>query len=568
MRTFKIFLHDHFFPILLFIFIGIYIGITYIYLRANTAPPRWDDSMYLEHSEIIFNAFHGYTSYNPNYYNLTVNNQFNLLTLYSHLMAGVHAPLITLLPIPFYFLVGNGFSGLAVTFLILILTFNLILYRFVTYLTDQATAFLAVVITSTMPLTIGLSRYFLVEYGLMSLTTLWVYWQIKSGHFRDSRFNIRMGVILGLGTLMKVIFPLYIIGPILGGFISVLITTKLEKQTLFKVVRNGVIILLIGIVIMGTWYFPNIKQVLAFATDSGFGQRAQNYSLGNPLVIPAIIAYWTSVINIGISAYYFFIFILLLIIQGIVYLFRGKQSGFALTDGSKTSTWIMLLWFVVPLFFFTIGVNKDVRFLLPAISPIGFFISRLMIRLFYPYRLGKFVISLILIFPLGVFLYTSLPLSANSYLKIGPFVAIAPQVGYTTRPVQQEWPLEQMLTKINEDIKKNNPGAINGPIFIGIVPNHEFFNVNNLGYFTALNRLPFSLNHFYPTSDAEWAVQKDGILHQEYLLTKTGNEGPDFAYDSRITPLLLSGELPFHELTRLKLPDGSDGIIYKRSPEE
>ena len=257
---------------------------------------------------------------------------------------------------------------MAVTFFALILTFNLIFYRFISDITNQPTALLAVVITSTMPLTIGLSRYFLVEYGLMILATLWVYWQIKSDHFRDGRFNIPMGIVLGLGMLMKVIFPLYIIGPILGGLVFVIVETKFDKQNLFRLFRNGVIVLVIGVAIMSTWYVPSIKQVLAFAYNSGFGQRAQNYSLGNPLAFPALISYWTSVINIGTSAYYFFIFVLLLIIQGIVYLFMGKQSVSKPANESKTSTWIMLLWFLVPLFFFMIGINKDVRFLLPAPS--------------------------------------------------------------------------------------------------------------------------------------------------------------------------------------------------------
>src|SRR5215217_5223860 len=97
------FLYDHFFVILLFLFISAYIVVIYIFLRTNTVPPRWDDSMYLEHSEIIFNTFHGYKSYNAAYFDLTNLGKFNMASVYLHLLGGYHAPLITLLPIPGYF---------------------------------------------------------------------------------------------------------------------------------------------------------------------------------------------------------------------------------------------------------------------------------------------------------------------------------------------------------------------------------------------------------------------------------------------------------------------------------
>jgi len=566
MKTPIKFLYDRFFTILLFLFIFTYIVVTYIYLRANTVPPRWDDSMYLEHSEIIFNAFHGYGSYNPAYFTLTSLNQFNPVSLYFHLMGGGHAPLITLLPVPFYFIFGTGFLGLIITFFALILAFNLVFYRFVSEIADMPTALLAVIITSTMPLTIGLSRYFLVEYGLMILLTLWVYLQIKSNHFREGRFNIWMGIVLGFGMLMKVIFPIYIIGPIILGLGSVIVETKFDRQKLVRVFLNGLVVLMAGVAVMSTWYIPSIKQVLAFGYDAGFGPGAQNYSLGNPFDIQVLMSYWVSVINIGTSTYYFFTLVFLSLVQGIAYLFYRKQSVSRLTERSKVSTWIMLSWFLVPFIFFSVGVNKDVRFLLPALPPIGFFIARLMMSFFNNYNLGKFVIVLFMAFPCFFFGYTSLPLSSSYFLQVGPFLMIAPQVGYVARPVSQIWPLEKMLITINEDAAKNNLKNANNPIFVGVVPNYEYFNVNNLGYFSAHNNLPLALDLFDPPLNNDWTIQKNRILSKDYIITKTGNQGPSFAYNSYLTPLLINGELPFNELARFSLPDGSDGIIFKRHP--
>ena len=187
-------------------------------------------------------------------------------------------------------------------------------------------------------------------------------------------------------------------------------------------------------------------------------------------------------------------------------------------------------------------------------------------RLFYNYRFGKVVIALLLIFPFVLFMYTSLPLSSSYFFQAGPFVVIAPQIGYATRPVRQDWPLEKMLTTIYEDVQKNKPKEASSPIPVGVVPNAEYFNVNNLGYFSAHNKLPFALDLFYPSSNNDWTDQKENIFSKDYIITKTGDQGPTFAYNAQLTPLLLNGELPFHELARFKLPDGSDGIIYKKLP--
>jgi hypothetical protein len=564
MKTFNKFLYDHLFTILLFLFILPYGSVTYIYLKANTAPPRWDDSMYLEHSEIIFNTLQGHGSYNPAYFNLTTLGQLNPMSLYTHLMGGSHAPLLTLLPLPAYLVFGTGFTAVIVTLLSLILAFHLIFYRFISEITDRPTALWSVVVTSTMPLAAGLSRHFLVEYSLMILVTLWVYLQIKSNHFSEARHNNWMGIVLGLGMLMKISFPLYIIGPILSGLVLVLIDIKFDRGRLFKLLRNGLTVLVMGIILMGTWYLPNLKGVLTFALNAGFGGPAQDYSMGNPFDVQVLLNYWMGVINIGISAYHFFILGFLSIVQGAVYLVDKKRSAFHSAGKLKAPIWIMLSWFLVPFIVFSFGVNKDIRFLLPALPPLGFLIAKLMKDLFYKNSLGKAAMISLVAFSCFLFGYTSLPLSSNYFLQAGPFLLIAPQIGYAARPISQIWPLERILIAINEDVKKNNPANPDSPVFIGVVPNYQYFNINNLGYFAAHHKLPFTFQLFEPPLNGDWTVQRDKVVSKDYLITKTGDQGPIFAYNPYLTPLLLNGELPFNEVARFELPDGSAGLIYKR----
>jgi hypothetical protein len=289
-----------------------------------------------------------------------------------------------------------------------------------------------------------------------------------------------------------------------------------------------------------------------------------NYSRGNPFSFQVLFGYWVAVINEGISAYYFFVLGFLVIAQAVTYLFYEKRSVSRIVADLKTPIWIMLLWFLVPFIVFSFGVNKDFRYLLPVFPPVGFIIAKLITRFFYKEKFGKVMIILLIAFPCFMFGYISLPLSSNYSLQAGPFVVIAPQVGIAFRPVNQTWPLEKILIEINDDVRKNNQADANSPVFIGVVPNCEYFNVNNLGYFSAHHNLPFAFELFEAPANNDWTVQKDRIISKDYFITKTGDLGPTFAYNSYLTPLLLHGELPFTELARFKLPDGSDGIIYKR----
>ena len=73
--------------------------------------------MYLEHSEIIFNAFHGYGSYSPYYYALTMNSQFNIVSLYFHLMAGLARPFDYIVASSLLFYFREQLHGLGCYFL-------------------------------------------------------------------------------------------------------------------------------------------------------------------------------------------------------------------------------------------------------------------------------------------------------------------------------------------------------------------------------------------------------------------------------------------------------------------
>ena len=68
-----------------------------------------------------------------------------------------------------------------------------------------------------MPLFQGLSRIVMAEYGTAVLVVMFMYFLFTKPP--SIKRAVSLGVIVGLGLLEKVLFPAYILGPFLWGFV-------------------------------------------------------------------------------------------------------------------------------------------------------------------------------------------------------------------------------------------------------------------------------------------------------------------------------------------------------------
>jgi hypothetical protein len=469
-------------------------------------------------------------------------------------------------PIPAYFIFGTGSPGVFATFLILILIFMIIFYRLASKLTNPSVAVVAVVVTSTMPLTIGLSRYFVTEFSLMILTITWIYMQLQSGSFLKRAYIIPLGIILGLGMLMKVTFPIYISGPILWGFVSA-ICDGWSKKNFLNILANSLCILAVGLLISSTWYLPNLYWITHTAFDVGYGSYAKIYSMGEIFNMRTLFTYWQAVINGGISSYYFLVLLLLFGFKMIEFVKRQNLSrpNLVIDEGGtpKANLSMLLIWFFVPFIIFSFSITKDIRFLLPAFPALGIIIAQIAAEVLRkePFNsTGK--VWLMLVFPCMMFGYISIPSNINVTLNAGPLKIIHPQIGYTNQPLKQDWKQNPIIDTIEKD-SLNHDIEIDSPI--GVIPNHDYFNALNFTYY-AVNQ-----DFVYQFEASSRSTGKDDLdseikktVAMEYVIIKTGDEGR-FAYNSKITPLLLDGRLPFTEIRRFALPDGSEAIIYRKN---
>ena len=97
------------------------------------------------------------------------------LSVFSQVM-GSKAPLITALPLPLHALLGESYWSARMVNVLLIVLASWALFRLGTLLAGRRVALLAVILLNTFPLAAAMSRQFLVEYGLITLVIVWVYY--------------------------------------------------------------------------------------------------------------------------------------------------------------------------------------------------------------------------------------------------------------------------------------------------------------------------------------------------------------------------------------------------------
>ena len=189
-----------------------FVSTNLIWFTMDQVPPWWDQAQYLRESVNLYDK-------------LTNEGVLSFYNAFTDAMKE-RAPLIAVVPIPFYLLLGKKYiSALAANLLFIILG-NFYFYKLGALVSKKRDALVGVFILNLFPLIFGLSREFLVEYGLMTLVVVWVYYFLKSDCFENRKYSLVLGICTGLGMLMKVSFPLYIIAPMLFLCIKKIIKLK------------------------------------------------------------------------------------------------------------------------------------------------------------------------------------------------------------------------------------------------------------------------------------------------------------------------------------------------------
>lgn len=317
-------------------FVAAALGAGAWHILRNAALPAFDDAWYLETSFRLFHALkRGLPAFAGEYV-----SAFR-----------IKAPLVSLLPLPLYALFGAGervapWANLAAHGAASAAAFAAARALWPAHPRRNGIAALAAAITAVIPLLFGLSRIFLVEPVLTALVAAAV-WRVAAARTKG-RGGADLGVLLGLGLLAKILFPLYLAGP-----------AWLRRKELRPRLKTA---LLTAVPLAATWYAFNLPYVLGFAWSAGFGRIAADY--GGAAAAPARMLSYAALLFGGALSWPLSAAMLAVIAAA------SAERG-SLDDGSR----IALAW-AAPLALFASGVNQEIRFAAPALPAFALLAAR------------------------------------------------------------------------------------------------------------------------------------------------------------------------------------------------
>lgn len=445
----------------LLILITIYISINIWWLNVDNRIPFAAPPWYFNNSFRYWNLF----------------QQFSLSRFQRIAVTIFHPPLVGMIISPFYSFFGKNIDVTVIFMNIIFLPILLVsIYKLTLLLSKKPfIALLSSFIIITYPTIITLSRYYMFELPLAALVSLAIYYLFLVNDFTNRKYSILLGIILGLGMLIKLSFIIFVFLPL------IYIMFKIPNH---KYLKNVFITLSIFLFITGLWYLPlcpqYIKKLFHAATYTGLMESDPKWSS-----LEGITYYVLLLINSQLSFFYVLLFIIALA------LFIHSPLP------KKT---IFYLWLIIPYIIFTFVWSKEDRYIVPylpafaIITAVGLgTIKRNIIR--------RIPFSFLIIY--GVLQFTTCTWAIPWFpekisLKNLDKIYFFHQAPYTQRNFYSPRPenkidnykrenyIYDIFTKINSDIN-NMKNYFKRTIFI--LSNRWSYNAASLDYFSILNNI-------------------------------------------------------------------------------
>ena len=529
-----------------------FLGTTALWISRDRSPGYWDDAWYLTNSLVLYDTLidHGPIAYWKKFLGAL---EFK-------------APLIAVLPTPLYGLFGrHAFVAYGVNLVFMALLFGAV-YHLARRYSSPRSGLVAVYVTATMPLLYGLSRQYLVEYGLTALVAATVCCLVESRWLRDTHKACCLGVLFGLGLMMKVTFPLYVFLPFCFVAIRIFAPEPIgmsPSNAHPRPARSSLLMWFLAFVaplalIALPWYGRNWRKTLDHAFRSGFSPMADQYGMGDPFSLSVVWGYLTHWVNDGISGAYF---LLLMVLAGIALWYKIRMGRPGLPSEGRT---LVLLWFL-PFLMFLFGRNKDIRFTAPLLPAVAILIAWIADSFLSSMtRWGRLAFSFLFAFPLLAYLHTSFGLLGNTRLVWGDLVLLAPRLSHARPPDRQVWPHQEIL----DVLRDYSPFPEERAVMLGSDTAH--FNANNFEL-----AVVEGLDSFRITTSAyeeDLASLLNAVNSIPTFVYKEGGEpGPRFT--NRLFKPLLEDVQNGGKFVHLSiypllpglpsLPDGSKVVVYQ-----
>jgi hypothetical protein len=497
---------------------ALFLCATLAWTLLDRAPPSWDDAYYLTKSLDLYDTLvdRGVARYATGFLSVMDSKP----------------PLIAALPTPIYLVAGRKYrAAYAINLLFLSIMFAAI-YGIARNYSGPRAGVIAIAVVGTMPVTYSLSHWYLVECGLVALVCVFLYlltgWSDSSGTARAAL----LGIIFGLGLLMKASFPVYVLVP-LAYFVARRKSTILRSWPVFAFLATTALL-------AAPWYLVNARHVVGTALHAGSGETAKIYQTGSVASISDMASYLFNVAHA--TPWLYLAALAVLAVVGWSSVDRHTKPGLQLA----------LLW-LSPLVLLTASHYRDIRYaapLYPAAALVFAWLADAAIR-----KHGAIVaIGIGVVLSLG-----ALSMFQNSFgsydktFQMGGLLLDEHRLYYARAYDRAAWPQSEVLTDIYGASKFN--GGERRVLLLGT--NSIGFNADNFTLAAVQQRLPFDIATTAYIKDATAATQ--AVNRAAYFVYEEGGvpDQPNFNTFKEIAIKQVRDSGRFVELPLSRaLPDG------------
>ncbi len=389
-------------------------------------------------------------------------------------------------------------------------------------LLDPTAGLLAAFFFATAPFVVFSLLRFQLDLPLAAAVAMALYLLARAEGFQSRAWSLALGVVLGLGMLVKPPFAAYLLPPLAWAA-----RLALRAPDRGIRLRHLAVALLVGGLIALPWYGPRLAGLPMQILNRSFQLATESpptLSSGGLLFYPRVFLPLAGVL-VGLAA-----------LAGVWAVRRMPRA--------RGLVWAALVPWLIIVFI----QNKNFRYALPLLPAVCLAAAAGLAAL--GPRLRRVVATACVVLGLAQASSTAFAMPPFPQLPILhiPLVMSDP-------PDARDWRHRDVLAAVLRESKGE-------PARVAVVPNDNYFSISNFRYEVVRDRLPLRLMRAW--GDAPFGV--------DVAIVKTGDQGPDAASEKpdRIMRALEGGDpwlaAAYPVVAEFPLPDGSRGMVRARRP--
>lgn len=523
------------------------LGVKLYWQKLNGGNTTYDDSGYTHLSLLLYDALHdhGVRAFCDQY-----------------MTPSIKGPMMALQAVPFYMVFGRSIESVELINTVLIVVFSVYLYLFCCLFWSPGVGLIAVLTTSMCPLVYNWCNQYLREYELAALVTATAYHLYRSEGFRRLGHSMILGVLMGIGVLLKITYLVYVL-PLFVIAFSSHVWTKVRagafKSTWISMSLGIGTVLVTALVVAGPWYVKNFSEVFDYSFNAGYGSLGYQ-AVGDKNVFSwkVIGPYLSSIAFDGFSPWHLGLAVVCIALCW----WANHKKRLAFSELFPPGATLALLGWALPFGVFLFGVNKIPRFVVPIMPTFSIPLAALMWGASRAFSKAKILLVVLYVPAVLLCFYTlfgpETPLNSVEEFISSNFVSSG-----VARPERLRWPHPQVL----QFIEARGSSLGGKTLTICMVTDTRYFNQDRLRLIAVLNRIPMNIQSAVyevdPSKLRPWASRADFFVGQKGQLQHASRFSEKSAAMQTVDTLVAEGEFVVVECP-IDLPDGTQVGLWKR----